>query len=66
MEINQTLKEKGIPLFFPVSVKRSITVINSPAFVWQLDPGPTATIGGMLSTGCSGSQHYDDNFISTC
>lgn len=22
----------------------------------QLDPGPTATIGGMLSTGCSGSQ----------
>ncbi|KAH9053984.1 hypothetical protein EDB83DRAFT_2316402 [Lactarius deliciosus] len=37
MEINQTLKEKGIPLFFP------------------LDPGPTATIGGMLSTGCSGT-----------
>jgi hypothetical protein len=24
--------------------------------VTQLDPGPTATIGGMLSTGCSGSQ----------
>lgn len=22
----------------------------------QLDPGPTATVGGMLSTGCSGSQ----------
>ncbi|KAH9172017.1 FAD-binding domain-containing protein [Lactarius sanguifluus] len=37
MEINQTLKEKGIPLFFP------------------LDPGPTATVGGMLSTGCSGT-----------
>ncbi|KAI0299658.1 FAD-linked oxidase-like protein [Multifurca ochricompacta] len=37
MEINETLKEKGIPLFFP------------------LDPGPTATIGGMLSTGCSGT-----------
>ncbi|KAI0061432.1 FAD-binding domain-containing protein [Artomyces pyxidatus] len=37
MEINETLKERGIPLFFP------------------LDPGPTATIGGMLSTGCSGT-----------
>ncbi|KAH9979849.1 FAD-linked oxidase-like protein [Lactifluus volemus] len=37
MEINETLKEKGIPLFFP------------------LDPAPTATVGGMLSTGCSGT-----------
>jgi len=37
MEINSTLKEKGISLFFP------------------LDPGPSATIGGMLSTGCSGT-----------
>ncbi|KAJ7221731.1 D-lactate dehydrogenase cytochrome oxidoreductase [Mycena pura] len=36
-DINQTLKEKGIPLFFP------------------LDPGPGATIGGMMGTGCSGS-----------
>ncbi|PCH38377.1 D-lactate dehydrogenase cytochrome oxidoreductase [Wolfiporia cocos MD-104 SS10] len=35
--INQTLKEKGIPLFFP------------------LDPGPGATIGGMIGTGCSGT-----------
>ncbi|KAF7353665.1 D-lactate dehydrogenase [cytochrome], mitochondrial [Mycena venus] len=36
-DINQTLKEKGIPLFFP------------------LDPGPGATIGGMVGTGCSGT-----------
>ncbi|KAF9001885.1 D-lactate dehydrogenase cytochrome oxidoreductase [Cyathus striatus] len=36
-DINQTLKEKGIPLFFP------------------LDPGPGATIGGMIGTGCSGT-----------
>ncbi|KAK2462670.1 hypothetical protein APHAL10511_005286 [Amanita phalloides] len=36
MDINETLKEKGIPLFFPI------------------DPAPTATVGGMLSTGCSG------------
>ncbi|KAG8738975.1 hypothetical protein FRC10_006307 [Ceratobasidium sp. 414] len=39
MDINATLKEKGIPLFFP------------------LDPSPAATIGGMISTGCSGSKH---------
>ncbi|KAF5324523.1 hypothetical protein D9611_004574 [Ephemerocybe angulata] len=36
-DINQTLKTKGIPLFFP------------------LDPGPGATIGGMIGTGCSGT-----------
>ncbi|KAI0315833.1 FAD-binding domain-containing protein [Amylostereum chailletii] len=37
MEINETLQDMGIPLFFP------------------LDPAPSATIGGMLSTGCSGT-----------
>ncbi|KAI0080145.1 hypothetical protein K474DRAFT_1638149 [Panus rudis PR-1116 ss-1] len=37
MDINATLKEKGIPLFFPI------------------DPAPGATIGGMASTGCSGT-----------
>ncbi|KAF7311529.1 FAD-binding protein [Mycena kentingensis (nom. inval.)] len=37
MELNETLKEKGIPLFFPI------------------DPAPDATIGGMASTGCSGT-----------
>ncbi|TRM68380.1 FAD-linked oxidase-like protein [Schizophyllum amplum] len=37
MDINNMLKEKGIPLFIP------------------LDPGPGATLGGMLSTGCSGT-----------
>jgi len=37
MEVNETLKEKDIHLFFPI------------------DPGPSATIGGMLSTGCSGT-----------
>ncbi|GJE86790.1 D-lactate dehydrogenase cytochrome oxidoreductase [Phanerochaete sordida] len=36
-DINQELKDKGIPLFFP------------------LDPGPGATIGGMIGTGCSGT-----------
>ncbi|THH06266.1 hypothetical protein EW145_g4198 [Phellinidium pouzarii] len=36
-DVNETLKEKGIPLFFP------------------LDPGPGATIGGMIGTGCSGT-----------
>ncbi|KAI0687856.1 FAD-linked oxidase-like protein [Cytidiella melzeri] len=37
MDINETLKEKGIPLFFPI------------------DPAPGATIGGMISNGCSGT-----------
>ncbi|KAL5501751.1 DLD1_2 [Sanghuangporus vaninii] len=37
MDINESLKKKGIPLFFP------------------LDPAPGATIGGMISTGCSGT-----------
>lgn len=36
-DINQTLHDRGIGLFFP------------------LDPGPGATIGGMISTGCSGT-----------
>ncbi|KIJ53505.1 hypothetical protein M422DRAFT_201716 [Sphaerobolus stellatus SS14] len=36
-DINATLKELGIPLFFP------------------LDPAPGATIGGMIATGCSGT-----------
>ncbi|KAG8890571.1 hypothetical protein FRB98_007125 [Tulasnella sp. 332] len=36
-ELNATLKEKEIPLFFP------------------LDPGPGATVGGMIATGCSGT-----------
>ncbi|KAH8114410.1 FAD-linked oxidase-like protein [Phellopilus nigrolimitatus] len=37
VDINDTLKAKGIPLFFP------------------LDPAPGATIGGMISTSCSGT-----------
>ncbi|RPD77337.1 hypothetical protein L226DRAFT_532147 [Lentinus tigrinus ALCF2SS1-7] len=37
MDLNETLKKQGIPLFFP------------------LDPAPGATFGGMLSTGCSGT-----------
>ncbi|KAF8630984.1 hypothetical protein AX15_002694 [Amanita polypyramis BW_CC] len=37
VDINDVLKEQGIPLFFPI------------------DPAPSATIGGMLGTGCSGT-----------
>ncbi|KAK1215299.1 D-lactate ferricytochrome c oxidoreductase [Marasmius sp. AFHP31] len=45
VEINEMLKQKGIPLFFPAS---SLTIQG-------IDPAPGATIGGMLSTGCSGT-----------
>ncbi|KIK64084.1 hypothetical protein GYMLUDRAFT_71528 [Collybiopsis luxurians FD-317 M1] len=37
VEINETLHEKGIPLFFPI------------------DPALSATLGGMISNGCSGT-----------
>ncbi|KAJ4493078.1 FAD-linked oxidase-like protein [Lentinula edodes] len=37
VEINDTLRDKGIPLFFPI------------------DPAPSATLGGMISNGCSGT-----------
>ncbi|KAF9074208.1 FAD-linked oxidase-like protein [Rhodocollybia butyracea] len=43
VEINDTLREKGIPLFFPIDRKM------------QIDPAPTATLGGMISNGCSGT-----------
>jgi FAD/FMN-containing dehydrogenase len=56
MEINETLKEKGIPLFFPVRVTNATHTLPNFHLHPQLDPGPTATVGGMLSTGCSGSQ----------
>jgi D-lactate dehydrogenase (cytochrome) len=55
MEINSTLKEKGIPLFFPVGIASYIAPRHDQQYK-QLDPGPSATIGGMLSTGCSGSE----------
>ena len=53
-DINRLLKEKGIPLFFPVGfgffiVGRVLLTLK------ELDPGPGATIGGMIGTGCSGS-----------
>ncbi|KAH6867248.1 hypothetical protein BKA70DRAFT_1453559 [Coprinopsis sp. MPI-PUGE-AT-0042] len=37
MDINSTLADMGIPLF------------------WPIDPAPGATIGGLMSTGCSGT-----------
>ncbi|PIL23764.1 hypothetical protein GSI_13514 [Ganoderma sinense ZZ0214-1] len=44
-DINSFLAEKGIPLFFPDAI---LTIV-------KLDPGPGATIGGMIGTGCSGT-----------
>lgn len=35
------------------SIQNLLTVIPISS---QLDPGPGATIGGMIATGCSGSQ----------
>lgn len=52
-DINATLEEKGIPLFFPVR----LSFIRLPRLtISQLDPGLGATIGGMVATGCSGSR----------
>ncbi|KAJ3890359.1 D-lactate dehydrogenase cytochrome oxidoreductase [Lentinula edodes] len=53
-DINQTLKDKGIPLFFPVSLLIS-SQTQTDFYISQLDPGPGATIGGMVGTGCSGT-----------
>jgi len=53
-DVNQTLTDKKIPLFFPVSTSRPFFYLMLIAR--QLDPGPGATIGGMISTGCSGSK----------
>lgn len=52
-DLNHALAEKGIPLFFPAS---NCLLFGPDAYIsMQLDPGPGATIGGMIATGCSGS-----------
>ena len=53
-DVNQILADKSIPLFFPVSPSHHFFYLT--LIVWKLDPGPGATIGGMISTGCSGSK----------
>jgi FAD/FMN-containing dehydrogenase len=40
------------------SALRSLQVFELQLTITQLDPGPGATIGGMLSTGCSGSVYH--------
>ena len=52
-DVNQILADKNIPLFFPVSPSHHSFYLTLIAR--ELDPGPGATIGGMISTGCSGS-----------
>lgn len=59
MDINETLKKKGIPLFFPVCPTYSYVVRSISIYDLQIDPAPGATIGGMISTGCSGSMFHD-------
>ncbi|KAJ6571390.1 FAD-linked oxidase-like protein [Mycena capillaripes] len=55
MELNEMLQREGIPLFFPV---RPLPSLNNTLSLYatHLDrPRPDATIGGMASTGCSGT-----------
>lgn len=50
-ELNATLQEKGIPLFFPVSSECSVEGnVQTHNRSLQLDPGPGATIGGMIGS----------------
>ena len=57
-DLNRALAEKGIPLFFPVCIVACGAWTSSSPLKYpdQLDPGPGATIGGMIATGCSGSK----------
>lgn len=65
--INAELEDREIPLFFPVSERHLNTGTRLSPYQWphltrylpspaaQLDPGPGATVGGMIATGCSGT-----------
>lgn len=75
-DINSTLKEKNIPLFFPVCISSHLPTkpIDEQVIYCSSIPGPVLyetydfspvlflsnfgvqTIGGMVGTGCSGSQ----------
>jgi hypothetical protein len=57
VDLNETLQEMGVPLFFPVRILLPSENRRGLKFgSCKLDPAPSATIGGMLSTGCSGSK----------
>ncbi|KAF7298036.1 FAD-binding protein [Mycena chlorophos] len=53
VELNETLREKGIPLFFPACKPYFLCHLSDERL--KIDPALGATIGGMASTGCSGT-----------
>ena len=63
MEINQTLKEKDIPLFFTARVKRCICCSYLSSIWFTVRPWSYCDYGRHAKDGGSGSQHHNDDLL---